>query len=69
MSANKTTVSKPVSKTLLDMKIGDEPAEFDIIQFDSIQTQKTRLQRKFRAKGFRWSTSTIGEVIKVTRVA
>lgn len=69
MSTNKSTVSKPVTKTMLALQVDEPPAKFDIIQFDSIQTAKSRLQRKFRSMGYKWSTTTNGETIEVTREA
>lgn len=68
MTTATTDDRKPISKTLLNLKI-EETAQFPIIQFDSIQTQKTRLQRKHRKEGLRWSTRTIEETIEVTRKA
>jgi len=59
---------KEVSKTLQQMPIGGN-TDFPHIQLDSVNNTIQRLQKKFRAFGYRWSTTTTGENIEVNRVA
>jgi uncharacterized protein YqgV (UPF0045/DUF77 family) len=65
---NVAIIRKEVSKTLRNMPIG-EKTDFDIIQFDSVRVSIQRLQKKFRATGLKWSTTTADTRIEVTRVA
>jgi len=59
---------KEVSKTLLMLPTA-EKTDFPHIQLDSVNNTIQRLQKKYRAFGYRWSTTTTGETIEVTRVA
>lgn len=57
-----------ITDPMLKLTIGKEIA-FPLIQFDSVNTAKQRLQKKYKAKGWRWSTATNATSIVVTRVA
>ncbi len=59
---------KKIAKTLLRMSVG-EKTDFDIIQLDTVRTGVQRLQQKFKAIGIKWSTTTEGTQILVTREA
>ena len=60
--------TKEISKTLRNLTSG-EKTEFPLIQYDSINTGIQRLQKKYKANGWRWKTKTNETHIEVTRVA
>jgi len=68
MNTQPEQIKVPIAPTLAKLSIG-EKANFPHIQYDGICQGTQRLQRKFKAKGLKFSTNTTGETIEVTRVA